>query len=91
MDAVLNGKASSLDEIAVAEGLVERHVRRLVPLAFLSPKIIKAIADGEAPDGMTVSTLTQALPHSWSAQEKMMPSRKWLEFCWRSLRVSQPK
>jgi site-specific DNA recombinase len=72
MDAVLNGKALSFDEIAVAEGLVERHVRRLVPLAFLSPKVIKAIADGAAPDGMTVSTLTEALPHSWSAQERML-------------------
>jgi DNA invertase Pin-like site-specific DNA recombinase len=72
MEALLNGKASSFDEIAVAEGLVERHVRRLVPLAFLSPKVIKAIADGAAPDGMTISTLTQALPHSWSAQERML-------------------
>ncbi len=72
MDAVLSGKASSFDEIAIAEGLVERHVRRLVPLAFLSPKVIKAIADGAAPDGMTVSTLTQALPHSWSAQERVL-------------------
>jgi len=72
MDTVLNGRASSFEEIAVAEGLVERHVRRLIPLAFLSPKIIKAIADGAAPEGMTVSTLTQSLPHSWSAQERML-------------------
>ena len=72
MDAVLNGEASSFDEIATAEGLVERHVRRLAPLAFLSPKVIKAIADGAAPEGLTVSTLTQALPHSWSAQERML-------------------
>jgi hypothetical protein len=55
MDAVLNGKASSFDEITVAEGLVERHVRRLVPLAFLSPKVLEAIADGVAAHGMTVA------------------------------------
>jgi site-specific DNA recombinase len=48
MDTVLAGKTASLDEIASAEGLAERHVRRLVPLAFLSPKIIQAIADGTA-------------------------------------------
>jgi site-specific DNA recombinase len=36
-------------EIASAEGFAERHVRRLVPLAFLSPKIIQAIADGTLP------------------------------------------
>jgi len=72
MDAVLAGKTALFDEIASAEGLAERHVRRLVPLAFLSPKIIQAIADGTAPSGLTVSNLTQALPHAWAAQEHML-------------------
>ena len=72
MDAVLAGKTASFDEIASAEGLAERHIRRLVPLAFLSPKIIQAIADGTAPAGLTVSCLTQALPHVWTAQEQML-------------------
>ena len=49
MGAILAGKAASFDEIASAEGLAERHIRRLVPLAFLSPKIIQAIADGTPP------------------------------------------
>ena len=62
MDAVLAGKTASSDEIVSAEGLTERHVRRLVPLAFLSPKIIQAIADGTGPAGLGVSSLTQALP-----------------------------
>ena len=72
MDAVLTGRTASFDEIASAEGLAERHIRRLVPLAFLSPKIIQAIADGTAPAGLTVSSLTQALPHAWIAQEQML-------------------
>jgi hypothetical protein len=49
-----------------------QRVRRLVPLAFLSPKIIQAIADGTVPAGLTVSNLTQALPHAWTAQEQML-------------------
>jgi hypothetical protein len=40
-------------------------------LAYLSPKIIQAIADGVAPNGMTVSGLTMALPHAWAEQEAM--------------------
>jgi DNA invertase Pin-like site-specific DNA recombinase len=72
MDAVLAGKTASFNEIASAEGLAERHIRRLVPLAFLSPKIIQAIADGNGPAGLTVSSLTQALPHAWTAQEQML-------------------
>ncbi len=64
--------AVSFNEIASAEGLAERHIRRLVPLAFLSPKIIQAIADGNGPAGLTVSSLTQALPHAWTAQDQML-------------------
>jgi site-specific DNA recombinase len=52
--------------------LAERHVRRVVPFAFLFPKIIQAIAIGAAPAGLTVSSLTQALPHDWTAQEQML-------------------
>ena len=69
---VLAGKTASFNGIASAEGLAERHIRRLVPLAFLSPKIIQAIADGTGPAGLTVSSLTQALPHAWTAQEQML-------------------
>jgi site-specific DNA recombinase len=72
MDAVMTGAVASLEEIASAEGLGERHIRRLVPLAFLSPKLLQAILDGAAPSGWTVSRLTLALPHSWSAQEQML-------------------
>jgi len=49
MGAILAGKAASFDEIASAEGLAERHIRRLVPLAFLSPKIIQASPTARPP------------------------------------------
>jgi hypothetical protein len=72
MDAILAGKAASLDDIATPEGLAERHVRRLASLAFLSPKIIQAIADGSAPASLNVSRLTDALPHCWADQEQLL-------------------
>jgi DNA invertase Pin-like site-specific DNA recombinase len=68
-DAMLEGEAN-LDEIAKAEGLAERYVRRLATLAFLSPKIIGAIANGSAPAGLTPSSLSEALPLSWAEQER---------------------
>ena len=71
MRSILNGKMASFDEVAAAENLAERYVRRLAVLAYLSPKIIQAIADGVAPNGMTVSGLTMALPHAWAEQEAM--------------------
>ncbi|MCQ4191606.1 hypothetical protein [Methylocystis suflitae] len=72
MEMILSGKAASFDEIAWSEGLAERHVRRLAVLAFLSPKVVQAIADGAAPSGVTVSSLTQALPHAWADQERRL-------------------
>jgi site-specific DNA recombinase len=72
IEAILTDPASSFEAIATSEGLGERHVRRLAPLAFLSPRVLQAIADGTAPWGMTVSSLTLALPHDWAAQERMV-------------------
>ncbi|WP_018406932.1 hypothetical protein [Methylocystis rosea] len=72
MEMILSGKPASFEEIASSEGLAERHVRRLAVLAFLSPKVIQAIADGAAPSGVTVSSLTQALPHAWADQERLL-------------------
>jgi hypothetical protein len=72
METILSDQTASFDNIAADEGLAERHVRRLAVLAFLSPKVIQAIADGAAPSGVTVSSLTQALPHAWADQERLL-------------------
>jgi hypothetical protein len=68
VDALRSGAAESFGEIADREGIGERHVRRLAPLAFLSPKVLNAIVDLAAPAKLTVSMLTEALSHSWAAQ-----------------------
>jgi site-specific DNA recombinase len=72
VDAVSSGRADSFDDIAKTEQLAERHIRFLAPLAYLSPRIIEAIADGRAPSGLTVSQLARTLPMSWAAQEQML-------------------
>ena len=68
LDELLNGDATSFDEIALREGLVERHVRFLMPLAFVAPRIIEVIADGAAPADLTVTRLAKALPTKWADQ-----------------------
>jgi site-specific DNA recombinase len=42
---------SSFEEIAKSEGKVERHIRYLAPLAYLSPRIVDAITNGTVPAG----------------------------------------
>ena len=68
LDELFNCDAVSLDEIAIREGLVERHVRFLMPLAFVAPRIIEAIADGTAPADLTVTRLAKGLPSKWADQ-----------------------
>jgi DNA invertase Pin-like site-specific DNA recombinase len=75
LDSILASKAASFDDIAAAENLAERHIRFLMPLAFLSPRIIRAIADGAAPTGLTISGLARSLPYKWSDQERILGLR----------------
>ena len=56
--------------IARREGIIERHVRLLFPLAFVSPRILSALLDGTAPAILTATTLARALPRSWAEQER---------------------
>jgi hypothetical protein len=72
MDDLIEGRVNSFRDIAIRENKVERHIRRLVPLAFLSPRIVEAIANGAAPPHLTVTLLTSALPHSWAGQENKL-------------------
>ncbi len=64
------GRLASFPEIAEREGQCERHIRLLAPLAFVSPRIVAAIANGAAPAPLTVTGLAKALPYSWAEQER---------------------
>jgi site-specific DNA recombinase len=64
------GRVATLAEIAECEGLGERHVRVLAPLAFVAPRVIAAIADGTMAGYATVTGLAQRLPDSWAEQER---------------------
>jgi site-specific DNA recombinase len=70
MNDLTEGRLNSFEEIARSENKVERHIRRLIPLAFVSPRIVEAIANGSGPADLTVTLLTSALPRSWTKQEK---------------------
>jgi site-specific DNA recombinase len=71
-DDLVHGRAASFAAIAHREGKAERHVRRLAPLAFLSPRIVVAILDGTAPEPLTASALARALPWAWAEQERQV-------------------
>jgi site-specific DNA recombinase len=70
IDDLAHGRAASFAVIARREGKVERHIRLLAPLAFVSPRIVSALLEGTAPAGLTITALARALPWSWAEQER---------------------
>ena len=55
----------------VPEGMIWKRIR----LAFLSPKILKAIVDGKTNRDLTIKMLTRHdLPLEWSEQETLFLS-----------------
>jgi site-specific DNA recombinase len=70
IDELANGRVGSFAMLARREGKLERHIRLLVPLAFLSPRIVSGLLDGTAPANPTITALARALPWSWAEQER---------------------
>lgn len=67
------GRAASFAEIAKREGKVERHIRLLAPLAFVSPQFVSGIIDGHAPS-VAVTALAKHLSWSWAQQRTNVSS-----------------
>ena len=61
------GRAASFAEIAKREGKVERHIRLLAPLAFVSPQFVSGIIDGHVPS-VAVTALAKHVSWSWAQQ-----------------------
>jgi site-specific DNA recombinase len=67
IEDLTEGRVTSFADIAKREGKVERHIRLLAPLAFVSPSIVADIADGAAlPLGVT--KFAKRLAYAWSEQ-----------------------
>jgi len=68
------GEARSIAEIAAAEGVTDRYVRRLLDLAFLAPDIVAAILEGSQPADLSAERLTRLpnLPAGWAEQQRLL-------------------
>jgi len=68
------GRVPSLSEIAKKEGVSDRYVSHLIPLAFLAPDIVEVILAGTQPADLTAETLIKRvkLPLSWADQHTQL-------------------
>jgi hypothetical protein len=74
-EELATGRVRSLQELAKRDGISRRYIRRLVGLAFLSPRMVEAILQGRQPIELTATRLTELdLPLDWSEQHKLLAS-----------------
>src|SRR5213076_3040809 len=74
-DELACGRVRSLEELAKRDGISRRYIRRLVGLAFLSPRLIEAILKGQQPVELTATRLSELdLPLDWTEQRTLLAS-----------------
>jgi len=74
-EELATGRARSLGQIAERDGITRRYIRRLVDLAFLSPRLVEAILQGRQPVELTATRLTELdLPLDWAEQHRLLAS-----------------
>ena len=69
-----SGKAKSIKDIAVAEGVTNSYVRKIIHRAFLAPDIVRAILNGTQPPELNLESLKKfiPLPIDWNEQRKLL-------------------
>ncbi|MBT8413260.1 MAG: hypothetical protein KJO30_02930, partial [Boseongicola sp.] len=71
---LLEGRASSIQQITERESLRSGSVSRILPLAWLAPDISTAILEGRQPSNLTAKTLRALpeLPLDWAEQQRIL-------------------
>jgi len=72
LDRLMSGDVSNQRDLAAKEGLDERYVSRILPLAFLSPEITEEILDGTQPSHWCLDTFLGNVPLDWQEQRRAL-------------------
>ncbi len=65
---LVTGQVASQNELIASHNLDPRHFRRMLPLAWLAPDVVRAILTGRQPEGLALAKLYEAHPWDWSRQ-----------------------
>lgn len=71
---LISGKAGSLLELAKQHGVSDSYVKKIMPLAFLSPKLVADLLGGKQPIHITNQMLIRniELPICWHNHQNCM-------------------
>jgi hypothetical protein len=69
-----SGRAASIKQIAIRDGLSHSYVRHVVPLGLLAPKIMEAICAGQQSTTISAERLKDhaCLPIEWDTQQRLL-------------------
>ena len=70
-EALETGSYASVRELALAVGVDNSYVARLLRLALLAPDIVEAILDGTEPSGLSLEVLYR-VPAGWEEQRRLV-------------------
>ena len=66
------GEFATIQELAEAVGLAERHVSRQLRLAYLAPEVLKRLVFGREVTVVTVMQLTESAALPWHEQSSIV-------------------
>ena len=69
-----SGECKNMAEIAKEDGTTTAYVCKIIPLAFLSPEIVRRIMLGQYPAELNAEQLLKKTPlsHDWAEQAKLL-------------------
>jgi len=66
------GEFATIQELAEAVGLAERHVSRQLRLAYLAPEVLKRLVFGREVTAVTVMQLSECAGLPWPDQARVV-------------------
>ncbi len=71
VDELANCHVSSVAEIAEREGKVERHIRLLIPLAFVSPQVVQTLCSLNYVEHTVVTVAAKQVGDFWHSESQL--------------------
>ncbi len=68
--ALISGSISSMSALAKENQVSQRHVSKIIRLAYLAPDIMEAIFRGHIPHKLSMARLKENIPLDWEEQRK---------------------
>ena len=69
-DAIETGEVKCVSDLACREGMERIFLYPSLEMANLAPDLIRAIVDGDVPDGFTLKRLRHGIPDDWDEQRR---------------------